>query len=38
MTLEIGIDIGDMDVVLADIPYSVSSMMQRIGRPIGGRA
>ncbi|MGD0818468.1 MAG: DEAD/DEAH box helicase [Methanomassiliicoccales archaeon] len=33
MTLEIGIDIGDIDVVvLADIPHSVSSMLQRIGR------
>ena len=35
-TLEIGIDIGDIDaVVLADIPWSTSSLLQRIGR--GGR-
>jgi len=33
MTLEIGIDIGDIDaVVLADIPWSVASLLQRIGR------
>lgn len=33
MTLEIGIDIGDIDaVVLAEIPWSVSSLLQRIGR------
>jgi ATP-dependent Lhr-like helicase len=32
-TLEIGIDIGDIDaVVLADIPRSVSGFLQRIGR------
>ncbi|NMC99810.1 MAG: DUF2791 family P-loop domain-containing protein [Bacteroidales bacterium] len=32
-TLEIGIDIGNVDlVVLVDIPWSISSMMQRIGR------
>ena len=33
MTLEIGIDIGDIDaVVLAEVPWSISSMLQRIGR------
>ena len=33
MTLEIGIDIGDIDaVVLAEVPWSVSSLLQRIGR------
>lgn len=33
MTLEIGIDIGDIDaVVLIEIPWSVSSLLQRIGR------
>ena len=33
MTLEIGIDIGNIDaVVLADIPFSISSFLQRIGR------
>lgn len=33
MTLEIGIDIGDIDaVVLAEIPWSISSALQRIGR------
>ena len=33
MTLEIGIDIGDIDaVVLAEIPFSISSLLQRIGR------
>ena len=33
MTLEIGIDIGDIDgVVLADVPHSVSALLQRIGR------
>ncbi len=33
MTLEIGIDIGDIDaVVLGDVPYTVSSLLQRIGR------
>ena len=33
MTLEIGIDIGDIDaIVLAEVPWSVSSMLQRIGR------
>jgi ATP-dependent Lhr-like helicase len=32
-TLEIGIDIGDIDaIVLADPPHSVSSFLQRIGR------
>ena len=33
MTLEIGIDIGDIDgVVLADIPHSLSALLQRVGR------
>ncbi len=33
MTLEIGIDIGDIDaIVLAEIPWSISSLLQRIGR------
>lgn len=33
MTLEIGIDIGDIDaVVLAEIPWGISSLLQRIGR------
>jgi ATP-dependent Lhr-like helicase len=33
MTLEIGIDIGDIDVAVIDIcPWSVSSLAQRIGR------
>jgi ATP-dependent helicase Lhr and Lhr-like helicase len=33
MTLEIGIDIGDIDaVVLADIPYDVITLVQRTGR------
>ncbi|MEM4702663.1 MAG: DEAD/DEAH box helicase [Archaeoglobaceae archaeon] len=33
MTLEVGIDIGDIDaVVLAEVPWSVSSFIQRIGR------
>jgi len=33
MTLEIGIDIGDIDaVVLAEAPWSISSLLQRIGR------
>ncbi|CAD7766829.1 MAG: ATP-dependent RNA helicase DbpA [Candidatus Argoarchaeum ethanivorans] len=33
MTLEIGIDIGDIDaIVLAEVPWSVSSLLQRIGR------
>jgi ATP-dependent Lhr-like helicase len=33
MTLEIGIDIGDIDaVVLAEVPWSVSSLLQRVGR------
>lgn len=33
MTLEIGIDIGSIDaVVLAEIPHTVSSFIQRIGR------
>lgn len=32
-TLEIGIDIGDVDaVVLADAPFTVNSFLQRIGR------
>lgn len=32
-TLEIGIDIGDIDlIVLADVPWSVTSLIQRIGR------
>jgi len=32
-TLEIGIDIGDIDlVVLAEVPWSISSLLQRIGR------
>jgi ATP-dependent Lhr-like helicase len=35
-TLEIGIDIGDVEaIVLSDIPFTVSSLLQRIGR--GGR-
>ncbi|MCD6177488.1 MAG: DEAD/DEAH box helicase [Candidatus Cloacimonetes bacterium] len=33
MTLEIGIDIGNIDaVVLVDVPWSISSLLQRIGR------
>ena len=33
MTPEIGIDIGDIDaIVLAEVPWSVSSLLQRIGR------
>ncbi|MFA4956108.1 MAG: DEAD/DEAH box helicase [Candidatus Methanoperedens sp.] len=33
MTLEIGIDIGDIDsIVLAEVPWSISSLLQRIGR------
>lgn len=33
MTLEIGIDIGNIDaVVLADVPWNVESFLQRIGR------
>ena len=33
MTLEIGIDIGDIEaVVLAEVPLDVSSLIQRIGR------
>ncbi|AGB05083.1 Lhr-like helicase [Aciduliprofundum sp. MAR08-339] len=33
MTLEVGIDIGDIDaIVLAEIPWSISSLLQRIGR------
>lgn len=33
MTLEFGIDIGDVDaVVLVDVPDSVSSLLQRLGR------
>lgn len=32
-TLELGIDIGDLDIVLQiDAPYSVSSFLQRLGR------
>ena len=32
-TLEIGIDIGDIDcIVLADIPHGINSFLQRIGR------
>jgi ATP-dependent Lhr-like helicase len=32
-TLEVGIDIGDIDaVILADLPWSCSALMQRIGR------
>lgn len=32
-TLEIGVDIGSIDVVvLADVPWTVSSLIQRIGR------
>jgi len=32
-TLEIGIDVGDIDaVVLAEVPWSISSLLQRIGR------
>lgn len=33
MTLEIGVDIGDIDlIILLDPPWSVSSFLQRIGR------
>jgi ATP-dependent Lhr-like helicase len=33
MSLEIGIDIGDIDaIVLAEVPWSISSLLQRIGR------
>jgi len=33
MTLEIGVDIGDIHaVVLADVPWSISSLLQRVGR------
>jgi ATP-dependent Lhr-like helicase len=33
MTLEVGIDIGDIDaVVLAEVPWNISSLLQRIGR------
>ena len=33
MTLEIGIDIGDIDaIVLAEVPWSASALLQRIGR------
>jgi len=33
MTLEIGIDIGNIDaVVLADVPWNIESFLQRIGR------
>jgi len=32
-TLEVGIDIGDIDaIVLAETPWSISSLLQRIGR------
>lgn len=32
-TLEVGIDIGDIDlVVLTEVPWSISSLLQRIGR------
>lgn len=32
-TLEVGIDIGDIDlVILVDIPYSISTLLQRLGR------
>jgi ATP-dependent Lhr-like helicase len=32
-TLEIGIDIGDIDaIVLAEVPWSLSSLVQRLGR------
>lgn len=32
-TLEVGIDIGDIDfIVLAEVPWSISSLLQRIGR------
>ena len=32
-TLEIGIDIGDIDlIVLIEVPWSISSLLQRIGR------
>ena len=32
-TLEVGVDIGDIDlVVLYDLPRSISSLAQRIGR------
>ena len=32
-TLEVGIDVGDIDlVVIAEIPWSLSSLLQRIGR------
>lgn len=32
-TLEVGIDIGDIDVVvLVELPYSVSTLLQRLGR------
>jgi len=33
MTLEVGIDIGDIDaIVLGEVPWSISSLLQRIGR------
>ena len=36
MTLEIGVDIGDIDlVVLSDPPWSIAALQQRVGR--GGR-
>jgi len=36
MTLEVGIDIGDIDaVVLAEVPWSISSLLQRIGWETG---
>lgn len=32
-TLEVGVDIGDIDlVVLVEVPYSVSTLLQRLGR------
>lgn len=32
-TLEVGIDIGDIDlIILAEVPYSINSFLQRIGR------
>lgn len=40
-TLEVGIDIGDIDlVILADVPWSVAALVQRVGRGNrrGGRA
>lgn len=32
-TLEVGIDIGDIDlIILAEVPWSIASLLQRIGR------